>query len=205
MLLSNNVEYKGGKLMKKKLLISLGLTGIIASSISLGVYAATDIKLWINGNLIDTDMQIVNGSSYVPLRVVSDSLGADVQWDENERTISITSKVEVTPTPTPTPTPNVPIFPKDAYEIEHLVFFNLTANKVANTWEITVDVVNNGKIDIKAVTFSAVFYDNNGKRIGRAQGGITDLRVSETKTVSFVTSNDLTGYSVIRYQIDSSS
>jgi hypothetical protein len=180
------------------------LTGIITLSISIGLYAATDIKLWINGNLIDTDLQIVNGSSYVPLRVVSDALGADVQWDENDRTISITSKVEVTPSPTPTPTPNVSIFPKEAYEVGHLVFFNLTANKEANNWVVTVDVGNNGKMDFKGVAFSAVFYDDNGKRLGRAQGAINGFSVSETKKISLGTSDDLTGYSVIRYQIENS-
>jgi hypothetical protein len=201
--------------MKKKLLFSLGLTGIIALSISVGVYAATDIKLWINGNLIDTDIQIINGSSYVPLRVVSDSLGADVQWDENNRTISISSKVEVTPTPTPTPTPtstptpttvvtpNVTIFPRDAYEIDHLVFFNVIANKAETTWIITVDVSNNGKTNFKSIAFSANFYDGSGKRIGKAIGVIDGFSVSETKTVLLVTSDDLTDYSSIRYQIGS--
>ena len=100
----------------KKLLTALGLSAIIAASIAIGAYAATDIKLWINGKVIETDIQIVNGSSYVPLRVVSESLGAEVKWDGNKRTISITSQaapasILVTPAPTsaavaPTPIPS---------------------------------------------------------------------------------------------------
>ncbi|MDQ0876016.1 hypothetical protein QFZ77_004675 [Paenibacillus sp. V4I3] len=79
--------------MKKKLLIALGLTGVIAASIAVGAYAATDIKLFINGKIINADLQIVDGSSYVPLRVVSESLGADVKWDGEKREISITGQM----------------------------------------------------------------------------------------------------------------
>lgn len=78
--------------MKKKLLIALGLTGVITASIAVGAYAATDIKLFINGKIINADLQIVDGSSYVPLRVVSESLGANVKWDEDKREISITGQ-----------------------------------------------------------------------------------------------------------------
>jgi hypothetical protein len=78
--------------LKKKLLIAFGLTAIITTSIAIGAYAASDIKLFINGKLINADLQIVNGSSYVPLRVVSESLGADVKWDGDKREISIAAK-----------------------------------------------------------------------------------------------------------------
>lgn len=97
--------------MKKKLFITLGLVGIIAGSIAIGAYAASDIKLLINGKSITTDVQVIDGSSYVPLRVVSESLGADVKWDGDSRTISINSKTQASSstvsTPSPTPTPAV--------------------------------------------------------------------------------------------------
>lgn len=79
--------------MKKKLLIALGLTSVITASVAVGAYAATDIKLFINGKIINADLQIVDGSSYVPLRVVSESLGANVQWDEDKREIIITGQI----------------------------------------------------------------------------------------------------------------
>lgn len=74
--------------MKKKLAL---LAGTLALSFSIGVYAENKVNLIINGKKIDTDIQIVNGSSYVPLRVVSENLGANVQWDANTKTITITS------------------------------------------------------------------------------------------------------------------
>lgn len=86
--------------MKKKLLISFGLIGLCSAIFALGVFAASDIKLFINGKAIDTDVQVINGSTYVPLRVVSESLGANVIWDGVARTVNITAG---TPTPTPIP------------------------------------------------------------------------------------------------------
>ncbi|MDR6883095.1 stalk domain-containing protein [Bacillus sp. 3255] len=78
--------------MKKKLLVALGLSGIIAASVAVGAYAASDIKLFINGKLINSDIQVVDGSSYVPLRVVSETLGAEVKWDGEKREIQITGQ-----------------------------------------------------------------------------------------------------------------
>jgi hypothetical protein len=88
--------------MKRKILIAIGLVGLIALSISIGVYAASNIKLFINGKAINADIQVVNGSSYIPLRVVSESLGGKVVWDGDARTISIISG---SPSATPIPDP----------------------------------------------------------------------------------------------------
>lgn len=73
--------------MKK--LAAASMIGLALLGFGAGVYAASDIRLLVNGKRIDTDIQIVNGSSYVPLRVVSEALGANVNWDEASRTISI--------------------------------------------------------------------------------------------------------------------
>jgi hypothetical protein len=100
--------------MKKKLFFALGLAGIIALSVSIGVYAAADIKLLINGKVIAADIQIIKGSSYVPLKVVSESLGAEVKWDGVKRTISITSG---SPVNTPAPVGYTLEFPIDRYPL----------------------------------------------------------------------------------------
>ncbi|MGO4886908.1 stalk domain-containing protein [Anaerobacillus sp. MEB173] len=46
---------------------------------------------FVNENAISIDVpaQIVKGKTYVPLRFVSDALGADVHWDKNLRTVTI--------------------------------------------------------------------------------------------------------------------
>lgn len=82
--------------MKKKAIISasIAIAALMTSSFAIGVFAASDIKLFINGRAIDTPIEVIDGSSYVPLRVVSESLGADVKWDGDARTITITGKGE---------------------------------------------------------------------------------------------------------------
>lgn len=61
---------------------------------------ATSIKLTINSktatvndNIVELDVaaQLINGSTMVPLRFVSDALGASVAWDGNTNTVSIFS------------------------------------------------------------------------------------------------------------------
>jgi outer membrane protein TolC len=60
----------------------------------------TTIVLLVNSDLawknnaevkLDTNSEIVNGRTMVPVRFVSEALGASVQWDANTRTVSITT------------------------------------------------------------------------------------------------------------------
>jgi hypothetical protein len=96
--------------MKRKFMFALIMALVAAVSLSVGVYAATDIKLFVNGKLSPVEVQIIDGSSYVPLRAVAEMLGADVKWDGDARTITITSKdakKEVATTPPKSFTVNV--------------------------------------------------------------------------------------------------
>jgi hypothetical protein len=45
----------------------------------------------VNGNPITLDepAEVVNGRTLVPIRIVSEALGANVQWDDNSRTVTI--------------------------------------------------------------------------------------------------------------------
>ncbi|MDD3298426.1 MAG: stalk domain-containing protein [Firmicutes bacterium] len=53
--------------------------------------AATDIRLVIDGGVIETSPQpfIHNDRTLVPLRVISEQLGADVGWNNEDRTVHI--------------------------------------------------------------------------------------------------------------------
>ncbi|MEW9699526.1 stalk domain-containing protein [Paenibacillus sp. SI8] len=76
--------------MNKTVLI-ICMSFILIFGIGIGVYASSDIRLFVHGKQVNADIQIINGSSYVPLRTVSEALGADVKWDETNRTINIKS------------------------------------------------------------------------------------------------------------------
>lgn len=77
----------------KKLSIILML---IFTLIPLNVYANSDVKLWIDGSVVTTDVApvIENGRTLVPLRVVSENLGYLVEWDEETREVTITKPKE---------------------------------------------------------------------------------------------------------------
>ena len=71
----------------KKLLLPM----FVAALLSTPVYA-DDITLEVNGQIIecDTPPQVVNGRALVPLRVVSEALGADVEWDGANKSVVVT-------------------------------------------------------------------------------------------------------------------
>lgn len=47
----------------------------------------------INGEVkeLDTEVQIINGSTFVPIRLVSEALGAKVKWNASNKTVVITA------------------------------------------------------------------------------------------------------------------
>ena len=75
--------------MKKILLTVLSLV-IIMSYTTICINAEDEIKIIIDGNLIESDIQPVkiNDHIMVPLRAVFETLGADVYWDDAIQTAS---------------------------------------------------------------------------------------------------------------------
>ena len=66
-------------------------------------------KAILNGTIIDLDTEAIIKSdrTFVPLRFVSEALGADVKWDPSAKTVIITTKKAdpaITPTPSTKPT-----------------------------------------------------------------------------------------------------
>ncbi|HZG87289.1 stalk domain-containing protein [Paenibacillus sp.] len=89
--------------MKKKMLLAFSFLVVAVVSLSVGVYAASDIKLVVNGKTANAEIQIINGASYVPLRAAAELLGAEVNFDNATRTITITSKAGTQTGSSPTP------------------------------------------------------------------------------------------------------
>ena len=76
--------------MKK--VISIILIFVMALSVSAFdfVYADSDIKVNINGNIQNYDVMpvIENGRTLVPMRAIFEALGATVQWDDTTKTVT---------------------------------------------------------------------------------------------------------------------
>lgn len=78
--------------LRVKALLSLAV--ILALTAALGGVgaAATDITIVINGETVAADEppRIVNDRTLVPIRVISEYLGADVEWEEEAQQVHIT-------------------------------------------------------------------------------------------------------------------
>ncbi len=63
------------------------LSAVIVSS----VYAAWPIKLIFNGSELTTDVppKIIDGRVLVPIRAISEALGADVYWDDEANSVKV--------------------------------------------------------------------------------------------------------------------
>jgi hypothetical protein len=78
--------------MKRKIYLIIGL--ITALFIVSGViYAGKIITITIDGKKIESDVppQIVQNRTMVPIRVISEYFGADVNWRQDSMTVEITS------------------------------------------------------------------------------------------------------------------
>ncbi|WP_411344378.1 stalk domain-containing protein [Paenibacillus sp. WLX1005] len=125
------------------------------------VYAATTApQIFVNSNAVQTNkpLQIIDGSVYVPLRTISDSLGVAVQWDNASKRVYVNSD---------------PNFQSEASAVEYVSEQNL-----ALKWIMAYDerrqqdmlplISSNFKTDIYKESFPAGSYNANS---------IVDMRV----------------------------
>lgn len=72
--------------MKKKFLFILSFLMLFTSVSAMGKKKMT---LVINNNVFEKDFVVKNDRIHIPLRLVSENLGADVNWDADERKVEI--------------------------------------------------------------------------------------------------------------------
>ncbi|TYP67711.1 stalk domain-containing protein [Paenibacillus methanolicus] len=77
--------------MKKKILISLGLTSVVAASVAFGAFAANKLTLVVNGKVSSAETKVISGTTYVPLRAAAELLGAEVKYDASTGRVEINS------------------------------------------------------------------------------------------------------------------
>gem|GEM_PF-1884991 len=74
-----------------KKLFKLAIVWVSCISLSQISYAETkEISVYLNGTQLSFDVkpQIINGSTYVPMRTIFEELGASVNWDDSTKTIT---------------------------------------------------------------------------------------------------------------------
>lgn len=74
--------------MKKKIILG---ASILALAIPTFVFANSDIRLWMKGEIIKSDVApyISEDRTMVPLRVISENLGKKVTWDNDDKKVTI--------------------------------------------------------------------------------------------------------------------
>ncbi|KAB2336850.1 copper amine oxidase N-terminal domain-containing protein [Cytobacillus depressus] len=121
-------------------------------SFSAGVYAAPSIKLIVNGSQVkNAEAKIINSTTYVPLRAISEMLGATVNWDNNTKTVTIVDKKNNNTAPTNmsqtingvTVTIDRVVQDSDSLKI-YVTYVNRT-NKEVMTGDSLAKIVSNGK------------------------------------------------------------
>lgn len=84
----------------KKIISLILLTCVIITSLSTNVFAQEDISVIVDGKEVifaDVKPMIMNNRTFVPVRALSESLGAKVDWDGDSQIVTIT-KHETRPT-----------------------------------------------------------------------------------------------------------
>ncbi|MBS5945748.1 MAG: copper amine oxidase N-terminal domain-containing protein [Peptoniphilus harei] len=74
--------------MKKKIILG---ASILALAIPTFVFANSDIRLWVKGEIVKSDVApyISEDRTMVPLRVISENFGKKVTWNNNDKKVSI--------------------------------------------------------------------------------------------------------------------
>ncbi len=73
----------------KKTVLSIVLTAALALGIAMPVRAANDLPVFVEGQKVAEPAQVLNNTSYLPMRAIYEALGAKVDWDaKNQRVIA---------------------------------------------------------------------------------------------------------------------
>ena len=84
-------------MVKNKKLVIIALLAFALLMMGGIVYAAEHIKINIDGNMVQSDVApvILQDRTMVPVRVITEYFGADVQWVQDTMTVNITSPPKV--------------------------------------------------------------------------------------------------------------
>lgn len=101
----------------KKIVISLFMCVLMVSSLvaSYAEFTISEIKVYLEGQkleLEDTNGQtvqpiVINGTTYLPVRSISESLGLNVEWEQSTKSIFLSKKTPSNETNTSHPTETV--------------------------------------------------------------------------------------------------
>ncbi|QPC47094.1 stalk domain-containing protein [Mangrovibacillus cuniculi] len=171
--------------MKKKVFAVLV---ILTLTFTAGVMAAPQLKLIINGTPVTSPApKLIDGSTYVPLRVVSEMLGAEVGWDAKSYTVTVDSEKQ----------------PTDGQKVEGFHFHSIDIQDVEHGYhDVYLNVKNNTGKEVRSAYFNLVFYDKSGKVLASELISTGELKNGETKFIDLMVEDKIAGYSSYKFHKD---
>lgn len=153
-------------------------------------------EAYVNKNKIylNVEPQLVEDKTYVPLRFVSESLGAQVYWDEKTRTITIFDKIRKKD--------KIKLLDTQKYELRTTFTFVNKGDKIDSEFEILCGSMSNSPyqkdeaLDVKPVPYD--FYEDE---FGNKFAKIKINNIMPSQTVNIVVTKKLSN-SGIEYLID---
>lgn len=80
------------KKLKLRAVTAVMLAAAFFTISAVSVSAAAGINIFVDERPLKTDARLINGTVYVPLKAVGDSLGARVEWDPETNTVTVASE-----------------------------------------------------------------------------------------------------------------
>lgn len=176
--------------MKRKFLSSFLLVLAAFFVITFAVHASNDIRIIVDGNTVNSSVELIDNSSYVPLRSIAELFGANVEWDADTHTIHIISHSRMLTDAS------------TVYKENGITFSNISLENKDYGWEITTDVWNGEDINYRGLHFKASFFDQQERLLGTSDGYVFNLKQGVTKVANLVTTDDLSDYKYVQFQID---
>lgn len=75
--------------MKKKKITAAVMTAAICFTYTAAL-AESDVRVYVNGERVEGNVILEDGTTYLPVRAVSEAMGANVEWDEDTRSVFVT-------------------------------------------------------------------------------------------------------------------
>lgn len=88
------------------------------------------------------------------------------------------------------------------YEVGSFKISDMITEKQDYGWSIAAEITNQSTEPYETVKIIAVYENRSGQRMGTASGIVYDLLPGSTKTLQFITIDDLSDYHKIRFQTD---
>lgn len=169
-----------------------------------------DINVWygatvtFNGKLFTpTDSNgktvqpfIYEGTTYMPIRAIIEALGANIEWDANNKVVMITKDREEKKAEEVTEFAKDDIFIEKLDEIDKLITITEYQDSDNEFYNLIIKNISDNNLSITA---NATYYNSSGKLIGAKSDGVSVLEKGYKTLLEFIRDNNC---SYVKFEFD---